>query len=283
MNEDQPSRTAHRVALRRAAHQLLDRPPVFVDPLALRIIEPGAALTLRRETGRFASHLRAFLAVRSRVAEEELARAVGRGVAQYVVLGAGLDTFAYRHPYSDTALRIFEVDHPATQAWKRRRLAAGGISAPPSLTFVPVDFERGDLGEALRAAGLQADRPAFFAWLGVTLYLQLPSVMATLRTIAAAARGGGGVVFDYGVTPSRLGMLQRALFAAMAARVKAVGEPWVTTFDPAVLQDELRRDGFPDVEDLGPEELNARYFSGRADGLRVGGLSHVMVGRTEAT
>jgi methyltransferase (TIGR00027 family) len=280
MKDDQPSRTAYRVALRRAAHQLLDHPPVFVDPLATRMVDPGAAATLRAESGRFASHLRAFLAVRSRVAEDELARAVERGVTQYVVLGAGLDTFAYRNPYPPSALRVFEVDHPATQAWKRHRLAVGGIPTPPDLTLVPIDFEREDLERALRNAGLETGRPAFFAWLGVTVYLQLPSVTSTLRMIAAAARCGGGVVFDYGVTPSRLGLFQRAVFVAMAARVKAVGEPWVTTFDPGELQEDLRRIGFADLDDLGPQELNARYFAGRVDGLRVGSLAHVMVART---
>jgi methyltransferase (TIGR00027 family) len=280
MVNEQPSRTAYRVALWRAAHQLLDDPPVFLDPIALRIVEPGAATALRNGNGRFASALRAFLAVRSRVAEDELAQSIARGVGQYVVLGAGLDTFAYRNPYPDTALRVFEVDHPATQDWKRRRLAEGEILTPKGLTFAPVDFERDDLEKTLRAAGLRADRPTFFAWLGVTLYLRLPAVMATLKMIAAAVHAEGGVVFDYGVTPSRLGLLQRALFAAMAARVKAVGEPWVTLFDPAVLRDDLNRIGLTDLNDLGPEELNARYFAGRSDRLRVGSLAHVMVART---
>ncbi len=282
MHDDRPSRTAYSVALRRAAHQVLDDPPVFVDPMALRIIEPGHAASLRADQGPFASYLRAFLAARSRLAEEELALAVRRGVGQYVVLGAGLDTFAYRNPYPETALRVFEVDHPATQRWKQRKLTEGRIPTPPGLTFVPVDFERDDLEQALFAAGVRPDRPAFFAWLGVTLYLQLPSIMTTLTMIAAAARGGGGVVFDYGVTPSRLGMLQRVFFYTLAARVRAVGEPWLTFFDPDALRDELRRIGFADIDDLGPGELNARYFAGRRDGLRVGSLAHVVAARTSS-
>jgi methyltransferase (TIGR00027 family) len=280
MLNDRPSRTAYHVALRRAEHQFLDDPPVFVDPLAVRIIEPDSSAKLSDRMGRLDSALRAFLAVRSRVAEDELERSVRRGIGQYVILGAGLDTFAYRNPYTDTALRVFEVDHPATQAWKRRRLAEAEIPVPPGLTFVPVDFERDDLETSLRAAGLRVDRPTLFAWLGVTLYLRRPSVMATLGMIAAAARAGGGVVFDYGVTPSRLGLLQRAVFAAMSARVRAIGEPWITLFDPAVLRDDLNRIGFAVLDDLGPQELNARYFAGRSDGLRVGSLAHVMVART---
>jgi methyltransferase (TIGR00027 family) len=277
MRDDRPSQTAYRVALRRAAHQIFDHPPVLVDPVALRIIEPGAAANLRADGGRLAGHLRAFLVVRSRVAEDELARAVSRGVGQYVILGAGLDTFAYRNPFAERVLRVFEVDHPATQAWKRRRLAEGGILEPPSLRFVPVDFERDDLETALHAAGLQPDRPAFFAWLGVTPYLKLAAIRTTLRIVAAAARGGGGLVFDYGETPSRLGVLQRIVHATMAARVASVGEPWITFFNPVELRDELLRMGFTDVFDWGGAELNARYFAGRTDGLRVGGLGRIAV------
>ena len=137
----QPSRTAHRVAVRRAAHQIWDHPRVFEDPVALRIIGPDEAAAIspaKPEETTFERHLRAFVVVRSRYAEEQLAEAVARGVRQYVVLGAGLDTFAYRNPFPD--LKVFEVDHPATQAWKRRLLEAVAIPVPASLTFVAVDF-----------------------------------------------------------------------------------------------------------------------------------------------
>ena len=145
MQEARPSRTALRVAMHRAAHQVLDNPKVLDDPLALAIIGPKAASQLHSSENRYgeqvARNLRAFLAVRSRYAEDELAAAIGRGVKQYVILGAGLDTFAYRNPYPESVLRVFEVDHSATQDWKRGRLAAAGISVPRSLTFAPVDFE----------------------------------------------------------------------------------------------------------------------------------------------
>jgi len=278
MREGRPSHTAYHVAMRRAAHQKFDKPPVFTDPLALRVLAPDDAASLQ-PGGRFDAGLRAFLAVRSRVAEDELARAVECGVAQYVVLGAGLDTFGYRNPYPTDRLRVFEVDHPATQAFKQRRLSDAGLAVPPSLRFVPIDFTRDDLLHTLSAAGLALKRPAFFAWLGVTLYLPVEAVMSTLRMVLSAAHGGGGIVFDYGVTARRLSLLQRLLLASMAARVRSVGEPWITYFDPAVLSGELRELGFSEVEDLGPEELNARYFAGRTDRLRVGGLSHVMVAR----
>ena len=146
MQANQPSLTAQRVALRRAAHQLLDHPVVFADPLALAILGPEAEAALRADpksagTSRIAPYLRAFLAARGSFAEEELARAVERGVGQYVVLGAGLDTFAFRNPYPPGALQVYEVDHPATQAWKRQRLAEAGIAVPPDLMFAPLDFQ----------------------------------------------------------------------------------------------------------------------------------------------
>jgi methyltransferase (TIGR00027 family) len=139
MNEGRPSRTAQRVAVRRAAHQLLDRPVVFEDPWALRIIGPDAsAATAAKADYQVSSSFRAFMAVRSRYAEDELAEAVARGVRQYVVLGAGLDTFAWRNPWE--TVHVFEVDFPATQHWKRQRLANVGMSEPPWLTFASVDF-----------------------------------------------------------------------------------------------------------------------------------------------
>src|SRR5215475_14796125 len=152
MKEGQPSATARRVAIRRAAHQLLDKPKVFDDPLALRIIGHESASALQNgsdqsESTRLGQYLRAFVAARSRYAEDELALAIERGVRQYVILGAGLDTFAYRNPYPERALRVFEVDHPATQVWKRARLKEVGVPLPVDLRFAPVDFEGQTLAE----------------------------------------------------------------------------------------------------------------------------------------
>src|SRR5580658_8858725 len=175
MIEARPSRTALRVAMRRAAHQLFDSPKVLDDPIAVRIIGTGAleqleAGRLREATG-LARGLRAFMAARSRYAEDALARSVGRGARQYVVLGAGLDTFAYRNPYGESALRVFEVDYPATQEWKRQQLEEARIAVPQSVTYVPVDFERQTLREGLQLARFDSTKPTFFSWLGVTMYL----------------------------------------------------------------------------------------------------------------
>ena len=250
------------------------------DPIALRIIGAEARAAIESnpshfEDSRIAPFLRAFFAVRSRFAEDCLAEAIRHGVWQYVVLGAGLDTFAYRNPYPSDTLRIFEVDHPATQAWKRSRLAEGGIAAPPSLTFVPVDFETDQLTRALAAAGFRDDVPSWFAWLGVTMYLTRAAFDDTLRFIAWRP-AASGVVFDYAVSPAVLDARGRAVFEAMAERVSAAGEPWQTTFVPEDLARELRALGFTDVEDLGAKEIEARYLTGRKDGLRVGTIGRLI-------
>ncbi len=282
MRQHEPSRTAQRVALRRAAHQLLDHPLVFEDPLALRIVGRQQADALRRdpaehERGRLAPYLRAFLAVRSRIAEETLAGAVRAGVTQYVVLGAGLDTFAHRNPYP--GLRVFEVDHSATQGWKRELLLEEGLAPPDSLSWVPVDFERDELARELERAGFRREAGAFFSWLGVTPYVDEAAVLATLRYAASVAGPYGGIVFDYGVAPSSLGVRQRIAFEAMAERVAAAGEPWRTFFEPAALRGHLLAVGFADVEDLDGDALNARYFAARSDGLRVGSVGRIVTAR----
>lgn len=287
MIQARPSRTALRVAMRRAAHQLFDNPKVLDDPVALRIIGPAAAEKL--EAGRFrersglARGLRAFMAARSRYAEDALARSIERGAKQYVVLGAGLDTFAYRNPYGESALRVFEVDYPATQEWKRQRLAEARIAIPPSVTFAPVDFEHQTLAEGLRLAGFDAAKATFFSWLGVTMYLTEEAVMSTFGFIAATPPGGG-VAFDYALPRSSLNLLGRLALDAMMSRVAAAGEPFRTFFDPAALAERLRGIGFSSVEDVGTDELNARYFKDRTDKLRVAGrLGRLMSAEVQGT
>lgn len=273
-----PSVTALSAANYRAAHQLFDRPLVFDDPLALRIIGPQAEAALRADPQRAkqAAALRALLVVRSRYAEDELARAVERGVRQYVVLGAGFDTFAYRNPYPTGRLRVFEVDHPATQAGKRRRLAEIGIAVPESLTFAPVDFEKETLADGLRRAGFRADEPAFFSLLGVVVYLTRDAALETLQFVASMPPGSE-IVFDYSVPSAALGERERAGRELLAQRVAAVGEPWRTFFHPTDLANQLRRLGFNRVQDLTPAEANRRYLNERADGMRVSNGTHLML------
>ena len=215
------------------------------------------------------------MVARARLAEDALAAAVARGVRQFVVLGAGLDTFAYRNPHPE--LRVLEVDHPATQEWKRRKLAAAGIPIPETLRFAPVDFERQTLAAGLAAAGFEASEPAFFSWLGVTMYLTREALVATLGTIGETAPGGG-LVFDYALPKSELGWRGRWALAALSRRVEAAGEPFVSFFSPAEIAELLERSGLAVVEDLDRTAVNARYFSGRNDRLEIAGsLARLLV------
>ena len=265
--------------MRRAAHQLLDRPRVFEDPLALRILDDEARAAIGTDPGRFegsrmAPYLRAFLAARSRLAEDELARAVANGVRQYVVLGAGLDTFAYRNPHP--GLRVFEVDHPATQEWKRWRLAAADIAIPSSVTFAPADFEHRTVAQILEDAGFRATEPAWVSWLGVTMYLTADAVRATLRFVAGLP-AASGIVFDYSLDTRLLNLPQLVVRHFAARRVRAAGEPWISAFVPQELAAELHAMGFATVTNWSDTSLNRHYFADRTDGLRVGSIAHVMV------
>jgi methyltransferase (TIGR00027 family) len=275
MQEAQPSKTALRVAMHRAAHQVFDNPKVLADPLAVAIIGPKAASQLQTSENRYGEHvarnLRAFMAARSRYAEDELAVAISRGLRQFVILGAGLDTFAYRNPYPESILRVFEVDYPATQDWKRGHLAAAGISVPRSLTFAPVDFENGEtLREGLGQSNFDFSAPSLFSWLGVTMYLTELAVTSTLDLIASTPKEGG-VVFDYAVPRTSLDPVAQIALDALSARVGAAGEPFQTFFDPTGLAESLREMGFSSIEDMDANAINARYFEDRADGLCVSG------------
>jgi methyltransferase (TIGR00027 family) len=268
MQEAIPSRTALRVALRRAAHQLHDDPLVFRDPVAVPILGAAYAEELRRTPVRddrpFSIAMRAYLVARSRYAEETLARAVASGLRQYVLLGAGLDTFAHRNPWPE--LRVFEVDHPATQAWKRTLLDANALTHPENLTYVPVDFETQSLPDRLQQAGLDSRAPTFFAWLGVVPYLTLPAFRGTISFVASQP-AGSGIALDYGQPRESLPFLERLAHDSLADRVKLAGEPFQLFFTPAEMAAELT--AFHRLEDIGRDEINARYFAGRADQLRI--------------
>lgn len=267
-----PSETALGAAKLRAAHQILEYPRILHDPFALPILGPGGEAELRSVLPQyqvpFARGMRASMVLRSRYADDRFSDAVTRGVRQYVVLGAGLDTFAYRNSYPDAMLRVFEVDHPATQKWKRERLAEMDIRAPRSLRFAAVDFERQSLNDELLRAGFRPDQPAFFSWLGVSMYLTEGAVLETLRYIAGLARGSE-VVFDF------IPLTDRNALSAGAQYVAKLGEPWITFFEPAKLGLRLQALGFGHATLLTPPEANHRYFDGRGDGFRARG-GHLM-------
>ncbi len=278
MDAAQPSRTAWGVAFRRACHQLHDAPPlVLADPIAVPLLGAQALPELQAarkdldDPGNLV--LRAWLVARSRYAEEKLAEAVGRGVRQYVLLGAGLDTFAHRNPFP--GVRVFEVDHPATQAWKRRLAAAAELPPQPNLTYVPVNFEmavagESDLGCCLLQAGFDPGAPAFFAWLGVVLYLTLPAFRATVGSIAERP-SGSGVVFDYTLPRHALPPREQAVRDRFMARVASIGEPMQLSLLPSEVARELS--SFSNIEDLGAPELNSLYFANRPDQLCLYGRS----------
>lgn len=269
MTAEGASRTALGVARRRAAHQILDRPLVFQDPLAARILfDPLASFIASDANARGSRALRAFVAARSRYAEDQAAAFFRRGVMQYVVLGAGLDTFGYRNPY-DPALKIFEVDHPNTQVWKRERLKAAAIDIPDSLMFVPVNFENESLDAALRnTPEFDATRPSFFSLLGVTPYLSKEAWLKTLKVVAGMP-AGSGIAFDYAVPASSLNRWERMGLEMLSARVASIGEPFRLFMEPREVSQMLSELGFVEIEDLGQQEINTLYFRDREDGLRI--------------
>ncbi|MFI1993181.1 class I SAM-dependent methyltransferase [Actinoplanes sp. NPDC020271] len=247
MQTGQASKTAYAAARYRAAHQVLEHGSIFTDPLALRILghEPEELLGDAPRRG-----MRLFIAARHRFAEDHLAAAVERGVRTAVVLGAGLDTFAYRNPFPE--LTVIEIDHPDTQAWKQERLTETGIDIPDNMRYVGVDFEH----ETLR---LDLDGPAFFLWMGVVPYLTIEAFTETLTFISRGT--GNEVVFDYAQSPDRMPAGRRAALEARAARVAKIGEPWLTFFEPSEIAARLESHGFADLDDLGPSGLAARFFN----------------------
>lgn len=262
------------VAKYRAAHQILDDPQILKDPLALRIIGAEAESKLRQELTHFQRpELRAFRAgvmIRNRYAEDELARLIQSGARQYMILGAGLDTFAYRNPFP--FLRVFEVDHPATQVWKRAYLEKAAIPIPTTVTYVPVDFERAMLAEVLKESGFKNDEITFVSLIGVVRYLTWEHLKLLLSAIVSSIPAGSELVLDFGPPPP----LQQRLRELIANRKSKNKSFRPSYFEPVMLKQHLQEIGFTDVELFGPEELNARYCKNRTDGLRIENQMHLV-------
>ena len=283
MRPGEHSLMAERVAVTRALHQVVDdEPRVFADPLALRIIGPDNARWMHENVAGQQTEpmrrVRAMICIRARFSEDELTKALAAGTTQYVVLGAGLDTFAYRRPDLAGRLTVYEVDHPSTQAWKRGCLGDAGIAIPQHLRFVPVDFNEQALGDCLAAAGFRRDQPAFFSWLGVSYYLPLPSITETLGYIGShGARSQ--VVFDYAIDKADLPPESQDVWTRVNAFTSKVGEPWQTVFAAGDLMEQLRQLGFGEVFHLTPEEATARYLAGRRDMPGIGPFVGLMSAR----
>jgi len=258
--------TARAVATRRAVHQLFDRPIVLDDPIAIPILGPTFFADPVRHGDPRSRAFRAFMVARSRYAEDNLASAVAAGAVQYVILGAGLDTFAYRNPLA--SLQVFEVDFPATQEWKRDMLRSAAIAEPANLTYVPLDFEHQTLAAGLADGGVDAQRPTFFTWLGVVPYLTVPAFRATLDLVANMP-AGSGLTFDYALSDEELSPARQRARKALASRVAAAGEPFRLFFRSEQLENELKSAGFQRIEQLDSIELNQRYFANRDDGLAL--------------
>ncbi len=261
-----PSLTALSAARHRAAHQVLDRAAIFVDPLAVPVAgfaSPSEAAASAR-TDRMSTAMRWFISARSRFAEDVVAEAVASGVRQVIVLGAGLDTLAYRRPLPPQ-VRVFEVDHPDTQAWKRERLAAIGVPEPDHVTFVAVDLETEELTAALRDADVRDDGSVVL-WLGVLPYLTLDAIRTTLTALAPL--GPVDVVLDYGEPVEDRDAEARRAYEERAARVAALGEPWVTFLAPERLWEVLAGCGLSVVEDIDAVAYIRRLLGRPDDGRR---------------
>jgi methyltransferase (TIGR00027 family) len=270
MEQSQRSRTIEIPAIMRALHQTIDDDPkILTDPVARRLIDSDddrrwLAPLLDHP---FAKQWRAGFALRARYAEDCLAEGVQRGAHQYVVLGAGLDTFAYRQPLWGSSLRIYEVDHPITQQWKRDRLKAADIAIPSNLTFVPIDFERASIPGALRATDFTFAARTLCSWMGVTQYLTRDALEATFRFVLSLPPSSE-VVFSFILPQEAVSGIEAEALAVAAQRAAEVGEPWLSRLRGYELALRLRSMGFSHTIHLTPEQARERYFSNRRDGLK---------------
>ncbi|RST77313.1 SAM-dependent methyltransferase [Siminovitchia acidinfaciens] len=267
----EPDHTAVRVALWRALHVQVDSPPhVLEDEVGLRLADLDDGWRERPDMDpEFTSSFRASIVARARFIEDLVVEQVGRGVMQYVILGAGLDTFAQRRPEVASNMQIFEVDQPGTQAWKRQRLIDLGFDIPQWLHLVPVDFEADESWlEQLKAAGFDAGRPAVVASTGVTQYLTKDAVAATLREVAGLAPGST-LAMTFILPPELVQSELRPGMEASRKGAKEGGTPFVSFFTPQEMLDMAREAGFKEARHVSAADLNKRYFTGRTDGLRL--------------
>jgi methyltransferase (TIGR00027 family) len=257
MEERGASRTAIVTAMLRGAHCILDGEPKILDDSFARAFagfpsDEELLKALNALAPPDFPRMRTLFALRNRYAEDELVRAIEDGTSQYIILGAGLDSFAYRRPDLLRTLDVYEVDHPASQAWKRERVEKLGIEVPARLRYVPIDFERETLNEGLAAGEINLNTATFFSWLGVTQYLSPSAVLSTLHEIAGLAAPGSEIIFQFVVPAATLAGEERSLVTALAAGAAAVGEPWLSFFEPEELEAHLRQMGFGKVRHFGP-------------------------------
>ncbi|MYS86175.1 class I SAM-dependent methyltransferase [Embleya scabrispora] len=277
-----PDSTAVRTALWRALHVRIDSPPyVLEDEVGLQLAEPGDDWHRRGDMDpSLTAWFRAAIVARARFIEDLVVEQAGRGVGQYVILGAGLDTFAQRRPEIASRLRVFEVDRPEPQAWKRRRLAELGFGVPDWLRLVPVDFEAGgSWWDRLTGAGFDADRPAVVTSTGVALYLTKEANAATLRRLARLAPGST-LAMTFQLPPELLDADKRAGFEVAVKGARESGTPFVSFFAPEEMLALAREAGFAEARHVSASDLNERYFADRPDGLRTSSGEELLVATT---
>ena len=268
-NVAEPDSTAVRVALWRALHVQVDPPPhVFEDEIGLRLVAPDPGWQSRPDMSPFTRPFRASIVARARFIEDLVAEKAAGGVGQYVILGAGLDTFAHRRPDLASRLLVFEIDQPGPQAWKRQRLVDLGLGIPSFLRLVPVDFEADDTWRgALAASGFDFGKPAVVASAGVTMYLTRDAIAATLRQVVALA-AGSTLVMTFMLPIELADPEVRPGIERAAAGARANGTPFISFFTPAEMLALARDSGFTNVQHVSAATLARRYFADRTDGLR---------------
>ncbi|WP_405780131.1 class I SAM-dependent methyltransferase [Streptomyces sp. NBC_00859] len=279
-----PDSSAVRVALWRALHVQADPPPhVFEDEIGLRLAAPDDGWQRRPDMDpATTSGFRAAIVARARFIEDLVTEQAGHGITQYVVLGAGLDTFAQRRPDVAAGLRVFEIDQPDTQAWKRRRLIELGYGIPDRLRLVPVDFEAGgDWWEQLSDAGFDPARPAVVVCTGVTMYLTKDATAATLRRLAGLAPGST-LAMTFMLPAGLLDAADRPAMEATEPQAQASGTPFISFYTPQEMLALARDAGFDDTRHVAGTTLADRYFDGRTDGLRPSSGEDLLVATTLA-
>lgn len=271
MQQGIPSATAKFVANLRAVHQLVDdNPKILLDPVAVPLSTAALGSSIDTAADQvqtpIINALRSLFVMRSRFVEDQLARAYEKGTRQYAILGAGLDTFPYRQPSFSDELLIFEIDHPATQIWKRQLLAQAGIPLPNNLRFVPIDFESTSLHDALSRAGFARNVPSLFSWLGVVQYLTWAATQTTLQYVAGL-EPSTEIALTFVLPDEDLSGIDLEVTRFSAAFAANRGEPWITRFRPRALANLLLSLGFSSTSHFSADDADREYFGSRSDGL----------------
>lgn len=261
-----PDQTAVRVALWRALHLLVDPPPhIIEDEIGLNLIAPEDGWQQRPDM-KFTARIRASIVARARFIEDLILDQIKQGISQYVLLGAGLDTFAQRNPDVLSKLKIFEIDQPETLNWKYQRLAELGFDLPANLHNVPVNFETSSWWDEMLKAGFDKNKPAVVACTGVTLYLTREAILSTLNQIAGFAPGST-LAMTFNLPVDLVDEADKPLIEMSIKGAKASGTPMISFFTPDEILDLAQKAGFKDATTISTREMESLYFSGRTDGL----------------